>query len=128
MIKKTYKHKKLKRGNLRKIIISFTLLVFLTDCAETLALLGPASTAAGSGNLARSSLTTAVNIGMKKTTGKTSLEHALAFAERHNPERKKVKCVSFLEVTESEVCSILQKRVSELKRKIDEKSKIKILD
>ena len=43
-------------------------------------------------------------------------------------ERKKVKCVNFLEITETEVCSLLKKRVSELRRKIDVNSKIKILD
>ena len=56
------------------------------------------------------------------------MEHAFAYAEKHNPERKKVKCVNFLEITETEVCSLLKKRVSELRRKIDVNSKIKILD
>ena len=78
------------------------LTMFLTSCAETVAFLGP--------------------------TGRSSIEHAIGLAEKHNPERKKVKCVSFLEVTESEVCSILKKRVSELKSQIYESSKIKILD
>ena len=34
----------------------------------------------------------------------------------------------FLEATESEVCTILKKRMSELRRQIDVNSKIKILD
>ena len=67
-------------------------------------------------------------MGIKQSTGKSTLQHAITYAEKHNPEREKVKCVNFLEVTESEVCSILKKRVSELKRKVDENSKIKILD
>ena len=113
---------------MRKILISLVLTLFVSGCAETVALLGPASTSLGGGNVAQSAISTAVNFGVKKQTGKSPMEHAFAYAEKHNPERKKVKCVSFLEVTESEVCSILQKRVSELKRKIDEKSKIKILD
>tara|TARA_B100000900_G_scaffold88589_1_gene72136 strand:+ start:386 stop:727 length:342 start_codon:yes stop_codon:yes gene_type:complete len=113
---------------LRKIIISLSLATFLTSCAETVALLGPASTAAGGGNIARSTFTTVVDYGIKKSTGKSSFEHALGYAEKHNPDRKKVKCVNFLEVTETEVCSILKKRVSELRSKIDKSSKIKILD
>ena len=104
------------------------LTIFLTGCAETMAFLGPASTAAGGGNVMRSSITSAVDFGIKKSTGKSSLEHAVSFAEKHNPDRKKVKCVNFLEVTETEVCSILKKRVTELKRQIDKNSKIKILD
>ena len=104
------------------------LIVFLTGCAETIALLGPASTSIGGGNVAQSAFSSAVNYGVKKQTGKSAMEHAIAYAEKHNPERKKVKCVNFLEITETEVCSLLKKRVSELKRKIDINSKIKILD
>ena len=104
------------------------LTLFVTGCAETIALLGPASTSIGGGNLAQSAFSTAVNYGVKKQTGKSPMEHALAYAEKHNPERKKVKCVNFLEITETEVCSILKNKVSELKRKIDINSKIKILD
>ena len=104
------------------------LTLFVTGCAETIALLGPASTSIGGGNVAQSAISTAVNFGVKKQTGKSPMEHALAYAEKHNPERKKVKCVNFLEITETEVCSILKNKVSELKRKIDINSKIKILD
>ena len=102
--------------------------MFLTGCAETMAFLGPASTAAGGGNIVRSSITSAVDYGIKKSTGKSSLEHAIGLAEKHNPERKKVKCVNFLEVTESEVCSMLKKRVTELRSRINKSSKINILD
>ena len=113
---------------MKKFFISLILTMFLTSCAETMALLGPASTSIGGGNIARSTFTSAIDYGIKKSTGKSSLEHAIGLAEKHNPERKKVKCVNFLEVTESEVCSILKKRVSELKSQIYESSKIKILD
>ena len=105
-----------------------SLALFLTGCAETVAFLGPVSTAAGGGNVMRSSLTSAVDYGIKKSTGKSSLEHAVNFAEKHNPDRKKIKCVNFLEVTESEVCAILKKRVSQLKKQVNENSKIKLLD
>ena len=113
---------------MRKIFISLLLATFVSGCAETVAFLGPASTAAGGGNLTRSTLTSALDYGIKKSTGKSSIEHAIGFAEKHNPEREKVKCVNFLEITETEVCSILKKRVSELKSQINKSSKIKILD
>ena len=113
---------------MKKILISLILTVFLNGCVETLAFLGPASTAAGGGNLARSSFTSFVDYGIKKSTGKSRIEHAIGIAEKHNPGREKKKCVNFLEVTETEVCSILKKRVSELKSKIDRNSKIKFLD
>ena len=113
---------------MKKVFISLIVTMFLTGCAETMAFLGPASTAAGGGNIARSTFTSALDYGIKKSTGKSSIEHAIGFAEKHNPDRKKVKCVNFLEVTETEVCSILKKRVSQLRSKINTNSKIKILD
>ena len=118
-MKITYKHSWIREGKLKKVLISVMLTMFLTSCAETVAFLGPVSTAAGGGNVVRSSLTSAVDYGIKKSTGKSSIEHAISIAEKHNPERKKVKCVSFLEVTESEVCSILKKRVTELRGQIN---------
>ena len=125
---KVYKHLKFREGKLKKILASIVLIITLSGCAETMAFLGPAGTAAGGGNIARSTLTSVVDYGIKKSTGKSSFEHAINYAEKHNPDRKKVKCVQFLEATESEVCSILRKRMSELREKIDVNSKIKILD
>ena len=46
------------------------LTLFVTGCAETMALLGPASTSIGGGNVAQSALSTAVNYGVKKQTKK----------------------------------------------------------
>ena len=113
---------------MKKVLASFVIIVTLSGCAETMAFLGPASTAVGGGNITRSALTTAIDFGIKESTGKTSFQHVINYAEKHNPDRKKVKCVEFLEATESEVCTILKKRVSELREKIDLNSKIKILD
>ena len=52
----------------------------------------------------------------------------MSFSQEHNPEKKKEKCVSFLEATESEVCALLKKKVSMLRSQINENSKIKVLD
>ena len=52
----------------------------------------------------------------------------MSFSQEHNPEKKKEKCVSFLEATESEVCALLKNKVSMLRSKINENSKIKVLD
>ena len=92
--------------------------IFVSGCAETLALLGPASTSAGGGKVAQSAFSSAISYGVKKQTGKSPMEHAIAYAEKHNPERKKSKCVSFLESTESELCEILKKNISQTKNKI----------
>ncbi len=113
---------------MKKVLACIALTITLSGCAETMAFLGPVGTAAGGGNIVRSTVTSVVDYGIKKSTGKSSFEHAINYAEKHNPDRKKVKCVQFLEATESEVCSILNKRMSELREKIVINSKIKILD
>ena len=97
------------------LLITFTI---FSGCAESLALLGPASTSVGGGNVAQSAFSSAVSYGVKKQTGKSPMEHAMAYAEKHNPDRKKSRCVSFLERTESELCEILKKNISLTKNKI----------
>ena len=95
-----------------KKILGFLLgLTLLTGCAESLALLGPTSTAVTGGNIAQSAFSSAVNYGVKKQTGKTPLEHAIAYAEEKNPERKKETCFSSFEITRSEFCTIVKKQI-----------------
>ena len=88
------------------------LLTLLSSCAESLALLGPTSTAVTGGNIAQSALSSAVNYGVKKQTGKTPLEHAMAYTEEKNPERKKETCISSFKITRSEFCTIVKKQIN----------------
>ena len=106
------------------LLIGFTL---LTGCAESLALLGPTSSAATGGNIAQSTLSSAVNYGVKKQTGKSPMEHAMTYAEVINPQKKKEPCLSFAEKTNSEICAIVKKQLKLTKSKILEKSKEKSL-
>ena len=100
------------------LIITLTL---LSGCAESLALLGPVS---GSGNMAQSALSSSISYGVKKQTGKSPMEHAIAYAEKHNPEKKKSKCVSFIEGTNSEICEAVKKNILETKEYFVNKQKI----
>ena len=59
----------------------------LTSCAESVALLGPA-TSLGGGNMMQSAITSSVSYGIKKETGKSPIEHAMNYVEKHNPEKK----------------------------------------
>ena len=73
-----------------KKILGFLLgLTLLTGCANSLALLGPTSTAVTGGNIAQSAVSSALNYGVKKHTGKSPMEHAIAYAEEINPEKKR---------------------------------------
>ena len=39
------------------------------------------------------------------------MEHAIAYAEEKNPERKKETCISSFEITRSEICTIVKKQI-----------------
>ena len=51
---------------MKKILASLLVLTLLNSCAESLALLGPSSTAVTGGNIAQSAFSSAVNYGVKK--------------------------------------------------------------
>ena len=90
----------------------------LSGCVESMALLGPATSAAGSGNITQSALSSAVSYGVKKQTGKSPSEHALAYVKKHNPENKSEKCIKFLEQTNSKTCAALNKNIDKTKKKL----------
>ena len=94
---------------MKKILFFISLLFLLNSCAESLALLG---TSTSNGKIVQSSLNSAISYGVKKQTGKTPLEHALAYAEEKNPGKKRETCVSFIEKTRSEFCTIAKKQIS----------------
>ena len=110
---------------MKKILGLLLGLTLLTGCAESLALLGPTSAAVTGGNIAQSAFSSAVNYGVKKQTGKSPMEHAIAYAEEINPEKKKEPCLSFVEKTNSEICAIVKKQLKLTKSKILMKSKEK---
>ena len=93
---------------MRKIILLLSTILLLNGCAESLALLG---SGASNGRIVQSSLNSAISYGIKKQTGKTPLEHAIAYAETKNPERKKETCISSFEITRSEFCTIVKKQI-----------------
>ena len=93
----------------------------LNGCVESIALLGSSVGGASSGKIVQSSLQSTISYGIKKQTGKTPLGHALAYAEKNNPEKKKETCISFIEKTRSEFCTIAKKKISLTNRAIKEK-------
>ena len=96
-------------SNMKKILVLLSTIFLLSGCAESLALLG---TNTSNGKILQSSLNSAVSYGVKKQTGKTPLEHVVAYAERVNPEKKQETCISSIERTRSEFCTIVKKQIS----------------
>jgi len=108
---------------MKKIFILLTSIMLLAGCVETVALLGPASSVIGGGNVVHSSISSAASYGVKKTTGKSPMQHALAYAEEKNPNKKKEKCLSFAKQTKSEACYIAKKQISSVKKSAVKKIK-----
>ena len=112
---------------MKKIFSLLGVLFLLNGCAESIALLGPASSFIGGGNVIQSTAVSATNYGIKKTTGKSSKDHAIDYVKKHNPEKNKEKCISFID-SKTEMCSAVKKNIVQVKKKIIQKSKIKFLD
>ena len=111
---------------MRKIISLLATLLLLNGCAESMALLGPASSAIGGGNVVQSSLTSVTDYAIKKSTGKNALEHATSYLKKNNPDKKKETCISFIEKTRSEFCSIAKKKISTTNQIVKDKIVSKI--
>ena len=103
---------------MKKLIGLLITLLALNGCANTLAFLGPASTSVTGGNVAQSAVSSAVSYGVKKQTGKTPSQHALAYVQKHNPENKKEKCIEFIDVTNTKTCAAVKENISETRKKI----------
>ena len=96
------------------LLIMFTL---LSGCFGSVAFLGPASTTAASGasgNMARGAFTSTVSYGIKKTTGKFPIEHAVLHEEQKNSIKKEEPCLSFVVKTNSKICSIVKKQLNQV--------------
>jgi hypothetical protein len=109
---------------MKKTFYLFSLIFLLNGCVESIALLSSTAGGAASGKLVQSSLQSTLSYGIKKQTGKTPLGHALAYAEKNNPEKKKETCISFIEKTRSEFCTIAKKKISLANSTIREKALI----
>ena len=104
---------------MKKALISLLFLFLLNGCAESIALLG---TGASNGRIVQSSLNSAISYGLKTQTGKTPLEHAIAYAEKKNPGKKKDTCIYSIEKIRSEFCTIAKKQISLTTTALKEKS------
>ena len=105
--------------NLSLIVV----LILLNGCVESMALLGQATTGAGSGKIVQSAASSALSYGIKSQTGKTPSQHAISYVKKHNPESKKENCIKYLNVTNSKTCAAIKTNVKKTKEKIFEVKK-----
>ena len=93
-------------------------MLLLNGCAESVALLGTSAGTASNGKILQSSFNSVVSYGIKQQTGKGPIQHAIAYAEKINPEKEKEPCLSFVEKTNSEICAVVKKQINITKSKI----------
>ena len=108
---------------MKKIFVLTASIILLSGCVETVALLGPATSVIGGGNVVQSSLQSAASYGVKKVTGKSPMQHALAYSEEKNPNKNKSRCISFIKKTESEACYVAKKQISSVTKSATKKIK-----
>ena len=108
---------------MKKVFFLLSTVLLLNGCAESVALLGGSIGGVSNGKMVQSSLNSAISYGVKKQTGKGPLEHAAAYAEKINPEKKKEPCLSFVKKTNSEICAIVKKQLNLTKSKIINKKR-----
>jgi hypothetical protein len=103
---------------MKKILGLFITAILLSGCVESMALLGGVTTGAGTGKIAQSAVSSAVSYGVKKQTGLSPSEHALAYVKQNNPENKKKKCIKFIDSTNSKACAAIKNNISKTSKKI----------
>ena len=68
---------------MKKIYFILICFIFLTGCAQNLALLGPAFTVVKTGSIQQVFVGESINQGIKKETGKNVSEHIVQFMDKN---------------------------------------------
>ena len=105
-----------------KVFFLISIAFLLNGCAESVALLGSSVGGASQGRILQSSVNSAISLGVKQHTGKSPLEHAIAYAEEKNSKKKEEPCISFIEKTKSEFCTVVNRKIALTSNVIKEKS------
>jgi len=102
---------------MKKIFILLASMFLLSGCIESLVTIGGG---AANGKLSQSALQSAASYGIKKTTGKTPIGHAINLVKKENSRENK-SCSTFDNKKDLELCLMLEKRISSKQAKVEEK-------
>ena len=102
---------------MKKIFILLASMFLLSGCIESLVTIGGG---AANGKLSQFSLQSAASYGVKKTTGKTPIGHAINLVKKENSKKNK-SCSTFDNKKDLELCLMLEKRISSKQAKVEEK-------
>ena len=105
---------------MKKIFVLLGSMFLLVGCVESVAVLG---TGATNGKIVQSSFQSGVSFGIKQQTGKTPMQHVVAYVKKNDLQKEQKKIKNKFPNNESS-----EKLTSTLQLSIDTKSKIKYLD
>ena len=94
---------------MKKIFILLGSMLFLSGCVESVAVMG---TGAANGKIVQSSINTGISFGIKSHTGKTPMQHALAYTKKKNIEAKINNCSSSTNKKNLDFCEKEKKRMT----------------
>ena len=103
---------------MKRIFILLTSMFLLVGCIESVVTLGGGF---ANGRVVESSLQSAASYGVKKSTGKGPLKHALNYVKDKKTINKKDSCSSFVNIKELEICLMVEKRIMFKQAKVKEK-------
>ena len=95
---------------MRKIFLLFSI-VFLSACAQSTALIGPAVTVGNTGNIMQASFSYGSNMAVKEVTGKTPGQHVTSYVEEKRKEKRIRK----------EIASYLESHIEIMRKKLSVK-------
>ena len=81
---------------IKKLLILIFFTIFLNDCAQNAALLGPTIAVGSTGNVYQASLSYGVNKSIEEETGKTPAQHVTEYVEVKGKEKKRRQIISNL--------------------------------
>ncbi len=109
---------------MKKVILIALGVLFLSGCVQTTALLGPSVIGAQSGSIYKASLQYGANYMIKKSTGKTTSEHALCIIQKPIKLRKEKKIKNKLinpferHILTARTNNLLQKHIFSTRKKL----------
>ena len=109
---------------MKKIFILFGSMFLLVGCVESVAVM---STGAANGKIVQSSINTGISYGIKKETGKSPMEHVIAYSKANKIKKKTVS--SQVETKKNKPnYKPSEELTKSLQSSINKKFKIKYLD
>ena len=107
---------------INKIVLYFFVTLFLTECYQSTAMVGPTLTLVSTGNISQTGFTFITNKAVEKRTGMTTTEYVSTILEENNKKTKKNKKIH------EDLIILVQTHFEKTRKKLFLQDKSKILN